>query len=98
MTKLEASTYLDKMIDNIKENNKEVLESLELLKTLKECVKKQTAQKPILEGDEHDAEGNLICDTWVCPCCETSYEVYYYDDYLYCPNCGQKIDRSVFYD
>ena len=28
-----------------------------------------------------------------CPCCEERYEVYY-DDYDFCPNCGQAIDWS----
>lgn len=37
--------------------------------------------------------GQLVYDTWVCPCCGQSYEVDY-DDYEYCPKCGQKIDWS----
>ncbi len=58
------------------------------------ALEKQIAKKPYLEGDGY-ADGNLVYDTWICPNCETHYEVDY-DDYDYCPNCGQKIDKSVF--
>ena len=54
---------------------------------------KDTAKKPDYEGDGYDNEGNIIYDTWICPCCRTSYEVDY-DRYLYCPKCGQKIEWS----
>lgn len=69
MTRTEAYEYLTKMIDLMKENNKDTLDLklLELLETFKECVE------------------NDICET-------------YCEDYLFCPNCGKKIDRSVFYD
>ena len=61
---------------------------------LKEAKEKQIAKKPNIEGDGY-ADGHLVYDTWVCPNCEKHYEVDY-DDYDYCPNCGQKIDKSVF--
>ncbi len=32
-----------------------------------------------------------------CPCCRTRYEVDY-DDYKFCPNCGQAIDWSDEHD
>lgn len=35
----------------------------------------------------------IVYDTWICPCCGHHYEVDY-DDYEYCPKCGQKIDWS----
>lgn len=60
--------------------------------TLAECraaMEKQTAKRPDYEGDGY-ADGHLIYDTWICPCCGRRYEVDY-DDYDYCPNCGQKI-------
>lgn len=63
--------------------------------TVEECreaVEKQKAKKPNLEGDGY-ADGNMVYDTWICPCCEISYEVDY-DDYKYCPDCGQRIDWS----
>lgn len=60
--------------------------------TLEKCrtaVEKQTAKRPDYEGDGY-ADGQLIYDTWVCPCCGRRYEVEY-DEYDYCPNCGQKL-------
>lgn len=55
-----------------------------------EAREKQIAKKPYYEGDGY-ADGQLVYDTWICPCCDKRYEVDY-DDYDYCPNCGQKID------
>ena len=58
------------------------------------ALEKQIAKKPNIEGDGY-ADGHLVYDTWICPNCEKDYEIDY-DDYDYCPNCGQKIDKSVF--
>lgn len=61
--------------------------------TVDECRKakeKQTPQSPTYEGDGY-WNGQLIYDTWVCPCCGQTYEVDY-DNYEYCPKCGQHID------
>ena len=52
---------------------------------------KQMPKKPTYEGDGYAPDGTLIYDTWICPCCDKRYEVDY-DDYDYCPNCGQKFD------
>ena len=63
--------------------------------TPEECraaVEKQTAKKPDYEGDGY-ADGHLVYDTWICPCCGKHYEVDY-DNYNYCPDCGQKVDWS----
>lgn len=63
--------------------------------TLEECraaVEKQTAKKPDYEGDGY-SDGHLVYDTWICPCCGKHYEVDY-DDYDFCPECGQCIDWS----
>ena len=63
--------------------------------TVEECraaVEKQTAKKPDYEGDGY-ADGHLVYDTWICPCCGKHYEVDY-DNYNYCPDCGQKLDWS----
>lgn len=53
----------------------------------------RTPKKPDFEGDGYDDKGNLIYDRWYCPYCNKEYEVDY-DNYDYCPNCGQKIDWS----
>ena len=56
------------------------------------ALEKQIPKKPYLEGDGY-ADGQLVYDTWICPCCEERYEVDY-DDYKHCPECGQAIDWS----
>lgn len=66
-------------------------EQIEERQTIIEALEKQLPKKPDFEGDGCDQEGNLIYDTWICPNCEEYYEVDY-DDYDYCPNCGQRID------
>ena len=57
------------------------------------ALEKQIPKRPDLEGDGYCPDGNLVYDTWICPNCEKHYEVDY-DNYDYCPNCGQKIDWS----
>ena len=66
---------------------------IELQKITVGALEKQIAKKPDLEGDGYCPEGNLVYDTWICPSCEKHYEVDY-DNYDYCPNCGQHIDWS----
>lgn len=64
--------------------------------TVEECreaAEKQKAKKPDYEGDGY-SDGQLVYDTWICPCCGQHYEVDY-DDYYYCPECGQHIDKSM---
>ena len=56
-------------------------------------LEKQIPKKPTYEGDGYAPDGTLIYDTWICSCCDKRYEVDY-DDYDYCPNCGQKLDWS----
>ena len=53
---------------------------------------KQIPKKPDIEGDGY-VDGHLVYDTWICPCCNKYYEIEY-DEYDYCPNCGQRIDWS----
>ena len=60
---------------------------------LQELVDKAVPKKPFYEADGYDENGELIYDTWICPNCHHYYEVDY-DDYDYCPNCGQAIDWS----
>lgn len=55
-----------------------------------QALEKQIPKKPSYEGDGY-ADGHLVYDTWICPCCEKNYEVGY-DNYDYCPNCGQRIE------
>ena len=57
-----------------------------------EALEKQIPKKPYLSGDGY-WNGQLVYDTWTCPNCSKSYEVDY-DNYDYCPECGQRIDWS----
>ena len=57
-----------------------------------EALEKQIPKKPDIEGDGY-ADGQLVYDTWICPNCEEYYEIDY-DNYDYCPKCGQAIDKS----
>ena len=56
----------------------------------KEDFEKQIAKKPSFEGDGY-WNGQIVYDTWICPCCDKRYEVDY-EEYEHCPSCGQKID------
>lgn len=56
----------------------------------REAVEKQKSKSPTLEGDGYDEDGEMIYDTWICPSCGEYYEIDY-DDYDFCPNCGQRI-------
>ena len=84
-------------LDNMKAivNALEEVQKYREIGTLEECrasMEKQKAKKPDFEGDGY-ADGHLVYDTWICPCCGKHYEVDY-DDYDFCPNCGQKLDWS----
>lgn len=57
------------------------------------ALEKQPPKKPTYDGDGYAPDGTFVWDEWLCPCCGSRYEVDY-DDYGYCPNCGQKIDWS----
>ena len=58
-----------------------------------EALEKQLPKKPTYEGDGYAPDGTFVYDAWECPNCGECYEVDY-DDYDYCPKCGQKIDWS----
>lgn len=45
---------------------------------------------PDLEGDGY-SDGHLVYDTWICPNCETHYEMEY-EEHDHCPKCGQAIN------
>lgn len=78
-----------KIFENVRPQGNRIIN--EALDTIKTVVEKQIPKKPDLIGDGYDDNSNLIYDTWICPCCETQYELDY-DDYKFCPECGQALD------
>ena len=87
-------------------DEKRVREAIDFIKTLItagngddrlytaiEALEKQLPKKPTYEGDGYAPDGTFVYDAWECPNCGECYEVDY-DDYDYCPKCGQKIDWS----
>lgn len=86
MTLEEALKYAD---NNILANTSDMADFLE---TCKAALRRRLAETPIYEADGY-ANGELVYDTWYCPNCGKGYEVGF-DDYDYCPCCGQRIDRS----
>lgn len=82
---------IDKAIKFAKENVLAYTSEMAEFKVLAiEALEKQKPKKPDYEGDGY-WDGVLVYDTWICPCCGKEYEVDY-DDYKYCPECGQAID------
>lgn len=74
----------------------EELQHYRAIGAVEECraaVEKQKAKKPTYDGDGYAPDGAFVWDEWLCPKCESRFEVDYHD-YDYCPNCGQHIDWS----
>ena len=67
---------------------------LKNMEMIVQALEKQIPKKQTYEGDGYAPDGTFVWDEWLCPCCGKRYEVDY-DDYDYCPNCGQKLDWSV---
>lgn len=76
-----------------KNDNEPIEKSIEHAKTAIEALEKQLPKKPTYKGDGYAPDGTFIWDEWLCSHCGSGYEVDY-DDYNYCPNCGQRIDRE----
>ena len=57
------------------------------------ALEKQIPKKPTFDGDGYAPDGSFAWDEWLCTNCGSRYEVDF-DDYDYCPNCGQRIDWS----
>ena len=69
------------------------LDQYKQLGTLEEvrmAVERQIPESPTLDGDGYAPDGTFVWDEWLCPNCKCRYELEY-DDYDYCPTCGQHI-------
>ncbi len=84
----------DNFVQNLAENAYLNMCTTEEMNIVISALEKQMPKKPDYEGDGYDENGNLIYDTWICPNCGKHYEVDY-DDYDFCPDCGQAIDNSL---
>lgn len=82
--------------DDVYDDTSKVNEILQLNKIVCKSLEKQIPEIPDYEGDGY-ADGELVYDTWICPNCGRHYEVDY-DDYEYCPQCGQRIDWREWND
>lgn len=89
--KLSDRKMTTEVLENYMQFEDECVKKGFTFKSVIEAREKQTAKKPTFEGDGYAPDGTLVYDTWICPCCDKRYEVGY-DDYDYCPNCGQKLD------
>ena len=58
---------------------------------IRELKERNTPKEAIYEGDGY-SEGEMVYDVWICPNCGVKYEVDY-EDYDFCPDCGQMILR-----
>lgn len=73
----------------------EEIQQYRAIGTVEECREaraKQEAKKPNIWGDGY-ADGVLVYDMYDCPNCGKHYELDY-EEYDYCPKCGQKLDWS----
>ena len=84
ITLVKRNKTLERMIDECME-----YEKIGTVEECREAVEKQKPKVPDYEGDGY-ADGHMVYDTWICPGCGECYEADY-DDYDYCPNCGQAI-------
>lgn len=89
--KLSDRKMTTEVLENYMQFEDECVKKGFTFKSVIEAREKQIAKKPTYEGDGYAPDETLIYDTWICPCCDKRYEVDY-DDYDYCPNCGQKLD------
>lgn len=105
MNKEKCEMALNEISNVLKNNNfcalfnsieiltKLVNEHFEIVEKYQSIKEKSNPKKTNLEGDGYDESGNMMYDTWICPNCEKHYELDY-QEYDYCPNCGQRIDWS----
>lgn len=84
---------LIQLLEECADNPDEFARDEELFEALKKLVGKQKPQIPELWGDGVGNDGEIIYDMYNCPNCGKSYEIDY-EEYRYCPECGQAIDWS----
>ena len=97
MTENEAIKNIKDILDECTESEEAVCYVTDVnapdLKMAIKALEKQIPKKPTYEGAGYAPAGKFIWGEWICTCCGRRYEVDY-DDYDYCPDCGQKLDWS----
>ena len=81
---------IEEAIKDIKENIQPYVGGKSLEMAI-EALEKQIPKKVIYGGDGYAPDGTFVWDEWLCPNCNSRYEVEY-EEHDYCPNCGQAID------
>lgn len=66
---------------------------LDAIETAVSALEKQIPKKPTYDGDGYAPDGTFVWEEWICPNCGSRYELEY-DEYNFCPLCGQAIDWS----
>lgn len=92
----EVERLIQSWLISINYEEKEIQDTIEAAIDFERAIKalkKQVPKQPHYEGDEYPPDDTFVWDEWLCPNCSSRYEVDY-DDYNYCPNCGQRIDWS----
>lgn len=97
MTENEAIKNIKDILDECTESEESVCYVTDVdapaLEMAIKALEKQIPKNPTYEGDGYAPDGAFIWGELICPCCGRRYEVDY-DDYDYCPDCGQKLDWS----
>ena len=89
---LEKQSIVNEIMNECVELKKE-LDAYKEIGTLNECreaVERMKPKTPTYDGDGYVPDGTFVWDEWLCPNCNSRYDVDF-DEYDYCPNCGQKI-------
>lgn len=86
-----AKEWIDKILSLSGHTRTDV--DWEAVDEIDKLIKRDTAEKLDYEADGY-YDGELVYDTAICRSCGRRFEVDYEEEYLFCPNCGQRLDWS----
>lgn len=93
MIKLDPTTGEELSLESVKSWRPDSFELYKAIMVSIRALKKRIPREPYIYGDGFDVCGNFVYDMYDCPACGSHYETEY-DDYDYCPKCGQAFDWS----